>query len=513
MGIDQVISFITDYGWWIAIPVVLLIIRYRAISQVLDDPQDGDFENYRQQLGSDRYIEVYHRLIKRWILNPLERWIGDKQETEISPNGWSQRWLGVYPWTSGAYRFTLTLAFIYPLFSVLFVWLLGEDGRLGNLILLEQEGVLKRLMLVVVAVSGVLLWRKGYLSQGNLWPFVFTALGAIGISATVFYSGSLALAVLVVSIASVIPNSDHKDSFLVAAPAALTFAFIVALGLVFMPFSGAAAGGIIFAIAFILSLSVALLTDWLSRRLLDLKKRILVWLLYSLIMLLALGLAISVFESAEIESNIILVFLVMLPILNAFWDWVSLGISRGLLSAIVSRHHGGGGALLWAVMDLVFAVVFLFAIIITVFAALGLLNRVSLASPSGLLVFDPASLFSSIRNSPWELEYSWVYFMFFSTLLPTLVHFSAASTAFIQWIHWGLLRTWRLGAARDLETHGAKRLYAKIYLTLVPAVGFLAPILALWLLYLLLVAHGGAVGYWLLDLAEVVYIWAAGPAA
>ncbi|MEZ5450544.1 MAG: hypothetical protein R3E89_16750, partial [Thiolinea sp.] len=53
--------------------------------------------------------------------------------------------------------------------------------------------------------------------------------------------------------------------------------------------------------------------------------------------------------------------------------------------------------------------------------------------------------------------------------------------------------------------------YAYLYLVLTPAVGFvLAPALLLSLLWWGVTAHGGAVGWWLLGMAEAVAGWIGG---
>lgn len=71
------------------------------------------------------------------------------------------------------------------------------------------------------------------------------------------------------------------------------------------------------------------------------------WVAFNSFYLLA-SIALTVWLLSEVGkpgSLLFLVFIVMLPLVNAFMDWLSLGFTRGFLYAIHQRSHNGMKAL------------------------------------------------------------------------------------------------------------------------------------------------------------------------
>ena len=114
----------------------------------------------------------------------------------------------------------------------------------------------------------------------------------------------------------------------------------------------------------------------------------------------------------------LIVFLALLPLLNAVFDFFSIGLTRFLLRR--GAVSAGSGALGWALGDLASALVF--------FALLGLALVTMIQWLNGLgaaPLLDLGALFADIRADPGA--YWWLYVTLFSTLLPTLLHFVLAS--------------------------------------------------------------------------------------
>ncbi|MCB1736605.1 MAG: hypothetical protein KDI42_00615 [Gammaproteobacteria bacterium] len=208
---------------------------------------------------------------------------------------------------------------------------------------------------------------------------------------------------------------------------------------------------------------------------------------------------------------ILLAWLEVLPLLNALWDWLSLGLTRGLLTAIRQGTHQGLMPLLWGMLDFLLAFVFLAGIVATVVAALALANRLSLAG-GGSWVVDLGALFRELREAPGDSAHWWVYFMFLSTLIPTLIHLLVVGASVMQALaEWTPLKAWRERAAAQMDGHAVHRFNAGLYLTLVPMSGLVLPMAVMWGLFQLLAAHGGWLGFRVLDWAEMVVRWAGGP--
>lgn len=235
-----------------------------------------------------------------------------------------------------------------------------------------------------------------------------------------------------------------------------------------------------------------------------------VWLGFTLLLLGAIG-ATSHFlpPLADTEFNFqfavtLLIFLGLLPLLNTLWDWVSLGVSRGLLAAIRLSVHRGWVPLFWGLADFVLAFVFLAGLVTMVTAAVAAVNALALSGGATLAVDLPA-LFSALRTEPEHPRFYWIYFMFLSTLIPTLVHLLIAGASVAQSLaYWAPLKKWRERAAAELDENSVERFNAALYLTLVPMSGLVVPLGLLWGIQQALLAHGGWLGLRIIDWAEWV---------
>ena len=107
-----------------------------------------------------------------------------------------------------------------------------------------------------------------------------------------------------------------------------------------------------------------------------------------------------------------------MPLLNAVFDFISIGLTRWLLRR--GAVSVGFGALGWALGDLASALGF--------FALLGLVLVTMvhwLNEMAAVPLLDLAALFADLRADPGP--YLWLYVTIFSTLLPTLLHLVLAS--------------------------------------------------------------------------------------
>jgi len=144
--------------------------------------------------------------------------------------------------------------------------------------------------------------------------------------------------------------------------------------------------------------------------------------------------------------------------------------------------------------------------VLTITAALAGTNAVLLAK-GGNAWFDLHGLLIGIRETPSDPQYYWLYAMFVSTLLPTLVHALIAAASVIQVVNIPWVQRWRQQAARDLPQHKAKQAWVQAYFFAIPLIALLAPLALLYALYQLLLAQGGTIGWWLLDSAKAVALF------
>ncbi len=126
-------------------------------------------------------------------------------------------------------------------------------------------------------------------------------------------------------------------------------------------------------------------------------------------------------ESVPVATALLLiVFFALLPLANAPLDWLSLGLTRGLL------HYGlaiGGTWRIAAVslVDIVLAVALIFPLAAITTAVIGLANW-SAVSAGGGPVLPVVPMLDSLRNAPDDPKFYWIYLMLFSTLVPSLIH-------------------------------------------------------------------------------------------
>ncbi len=225
------------------------------------------------------------------------------------------------------------------------------------------------------------------------------------------------------------------------------------------------------------------------------QKRGIYWLSYTLFFLSIAYLGLKYAPSSG--TLFISLFCLLLPLISAPLDWLSLGITRGLLQAIRSGHHASWQALLWALADILLAVVLLLLITVLSVMAIEMANGIT-----GRIVLNlrgDSGVLAGIRSDAGNINYYWIYFALFSTLVPTLVHMALAGGAATLWAP-KKLRRWIV--TRFEDNHDAT-LFAWAYISFTPVVGFvLLPGSLLYGVWYLLGVHGDDGKQWLLDFVE-----------
>lgn len=245
--------------------------------------------------------------------------------------------------------------------------------------------------------------------------------------------------------------------------------------------------------------ALALALNFIRKRCTHLHQIALFWMVFNLFYL-ALSVTVIAWvleRDTPVGALLPIVFIVLLPLVNAIMDWLSLGVTRGLLCAIRQGTHSVGAALAYVLLDIVLALAFLVAIVSLTIVLLAAVNAAALHG-SGQVFMDLQQLFDGLAADPLALEYGWIHVMMLSTLVPTLIHFTVGAAAAVM----VLPNRWRESILQHWDQRGDAQTAALWYVTLVPMIGLAAPLLALYGLYLLLGAHGGLIGYGLLDWAR-----------
>lgn len=171
--------------------------------------------------------------------------------------------------------------------------------------------------------------------------------------------------------------------------------------------------------------------------------------------------------AARDASRALVFFFAMLPILNALADFASVGLTRWLLRRGVRGHVA-----LNASIDAAAALAILVGL---GFATIAVVHLARAPGAPGLI--DLGALFADLRDPAAAHDYYWLYFCFFSTLLPTALHAGVGAFGLFTLVSERLGRNIAAGLASGSETEGRM---ASDALTLCAALAVWAPAFLLW---------------------------------
>lgn len=115
----------------------------------------------------------------------------------------------------------------------------------------------------------------------------------------------------------------------------------------------------------------------------------------------------------------LLLFLGLLTLINAPFDWASLGLTRALLRR--GLELGGWWPCLLAIVDALIAVGVVVLLALTMVVGVQIFNHLA-AHAGGASSLDLDQLLAGIEQQPTAPEYWWVYALLLSTMIPSLVN-------------------------------------------------------------------------------------------
>ena len=271
------------------------------------------------------------------------------------------------------YDRALLLATVYPILCLLIIWLgFGQDGRLGTSVILPAAPFWPDRAATLFTIAFVVAsWSLSNWAAFSPKRFIRS------------FSGWLSL--LAIAVTSAIAF-------------AVTFAFAFAsAGLSAFAFIGAFTIAVLVVIAFL---------DVKSRQGLA---RLVLTLLLPMVWVAVFTLVPVADISEEIRG--LLLFLGVLPLLNAIFDFLSYAATLTLMRLGLSAKQ----PMLYGACDFIVALVLFLGLGVTLTVVIAGLNQIS----EGVFV-DLGALFGGIYTDPHA--YWWLYAMVFSTALPTTLH-------------------------------------------------------------------------------------------
>jgi hypothetical protein len=431
-------------------------------------------------LAADTASTRYRALLKRG-LDALDRRLS-RGQAHLPETSAARAWSG------GLLSFNLALAFGYPILSLLVAWVISGVGSAGDAVLFPAEpDDMKRYVLgaAICGLASILLVAERKMTGALQSAVQFGALGLFVSSANEFAGAVVVAGVLASGLIFARAGTDGGAG-VVAFAIATVVSFTVA-GPLGLSFVGAIDVAGVFACAFALAVAFTLIGTWTG-------KVMLATLVLSLIGTSIIAVAIWVKPSYNIRGDGITIaslvlFISLLPMLNALADFASCGLTRYWM------RRGISGNLLWAgVRDTAAGAAIFMALGFASIAAIHVIRP-----QDGVPLVDLAPIFDALRDPDQRASYGWLAAMLFSTLLPTLVHLMLASLAFFTLApaglrHWIVQRLADGGEGHDLS---GKLGQGMVVLCLTLAV--LIPMMAVW--YLFTLRHG------VLNAAITVFDW------
>jgi hypothetical protein len=344
--------------------------------------------------------------------------------------------------TTRSFERSLGLAYVYPVGFILIFWCFGALGSISSMPILANVPVELRLLIIpfeltlLILVSFAMKAQKhiywgGVISYVVLCTFIalMTTQWELFLITAMFFVISCSLSISIVFVFlkeihfkdlsdyifySFIWIGSHTISCIVLYPILLedsyqTVPFLIRL----IPLKVA-----IFVVIFIATAEKLVING---------KGRVFVWPI-SLLFMTSMFFLVVHFYNEKIGSGVIFfaVAFWIIPIINAIFDWISVGVTRFLLSKY--REEQVGWWLFWVLLDFVLAIATVAGLICVLCVYLLALNHVDQQN----IWFDFDYLILQLTNELFEAPY-WVYGMVISSLLPSLFHLAIVFSSLITY--------------------------------------------------------------------------------
>ena len=377
-------------GWPIVCFMVLMCIP--ALRKTADNPSDRPY--WRDLLRHDGAAERYRSVMRRGL-----DWLDSRLSAHEAPQGPAQK-----AWSFGLLNATMALALAYPIVAITIQWLWGSAIDFGGQEVIAVSPSQARIFTAVWLGSSLFFYLFAGASKSRWrWPLFILATGILllgPIYADRFaVPGNVAVASTVASVGAgaVAFEGAVVVAFGVASASADTFTF-----------KGAVVGTVAGAVACVVVVAE------------ELSSRPMAWrLLYcgALVALLIVAVKMPDDFGAGQRNQAVFFMLTMglLPLVNAVFDFASVGLTRYLLRLGLEQKRAAWRAVLDGLGG------------IAIFFALGctLIAFVTFVVPAdGVPLVELKQLFADMRRAPGD--YIWLMVTLFSTLIPTLLHLSVA---------------------------------------------------------------------------------------
>jgi hypothetical protein len=385
------------------------------------------------------------RLYADWLsafLDAIDRFFGDAgmADRTLFPRAFGLRTPAPL-WTAAAFDRCLLLAVIYPIATVGIVWAVSGHVGPAEAALRLQSGLPGWERGIGVAIVGFSALAVVLPNRMKAWWMSFTWY-AVAITAAVAGAavisdlraieiaslGGAIIAVLFVGIVTDIVVFGGPDSGYYSRAGTLIIGGNVACASVFAVGGTLAFCGIVGALGILaVAIAIASLGEMAMKHR---RYGIFLTLWFPATILACFGAAdlLSPLENWDAIGPLLL-FVVLLTLINAPFDWASLGLTRALLRR--GLELGGWWPYLLAVADALLAAGIIALLALTMVVAVQTFDHLA-AQGGGALVLPLDQLLDGIATQPTAPEYWWVYALLLSTMIPSLINLMIGGASVVR---------------------------------------------------------------------------------
>jgi hypothetical protein len=376
------------------------------------------------------------RLYADWLtkaLDSVDRFFGDagKADQTLFPRVFGLK-TPTPLWTAPAFDRILLLALIYPIVTISMIWAVsGHVGPAEAALELKADlaGWQRGLAVGLIWVSILSIRRGATPKKGFITPIWF----AIITFASVFAAWSILATANAIAIALCLGVVAAAAR---AAPGAFVVAFTLVLAVTYNVGSAGFAGfGFAFAVPLAFASVIPVAVVVLNHTAIERRRQGVFLSLYLFAMIIICFWAANWLAHLKTwgESGVLLLFFGLLTLINAPFDWASLGLTRALLRR--GLELGAWWPYVLALVDALAAAIIIALLALTM--VIGVQTFDYLAERAGgptarILPLD--KLFDGIAAQPLAPEYWWAYALLLSTMIPSLLNLMIGGASLLRGI-------------------------------------------------------------------------------
>jgi hypothetical protein len=476
----------------------LAVLHYFGVLGAGAEPvgtrERNDYDALRQRVASGNWIAREYARRLEVFLNAVDRFFGDEgmADRTLFPHAFGLRKPAPL-WTAPAFDRCLLLALVYPIAAIVLIWTVSNhigpaEAALG---LRATDDWLRVTTLAAIGLMAFAVRRCVYSERLRLAWLITAYAAAVAVSVASASAGAVAFAgALGFAFAG-------AGAFVVAVAVAVAGAFAFASS-----FVGGDAGALAVAFAFVLGFAAEV--GVVQKNSKELGWQGIFLSAFALVMILVCFVCAAFVSHLDSWQRFgpLLLFFGLLTVLNAPFDWLSLGLTRALMRRGLERQKWW--PYLYAVIDALLASAIIAFLAIAMVAGVQLFDDLAVYDGGERILPPMRDFLDAIKVGPGKPEYWWVYATLFSTMLPSLINLFIAGVSLARGVTG--VSSWLLGKVREGEAVPVyDRLLVAIVLTLQGLAGLAIAIVAQGFLFWVIIWQGmPRFGIGVLDLAYFV---------